>query len=111
MNPSPTPADLWMDLDETAGVLYLGGHLDRRGCAHLAETVVECLCRTPSVHVVDLRQVDVLGAAAIRLIDRVRHVVAAHGECLEIVCRAGTPARAALVSVGMGPHLVGVPAA
>lgn len=109
MTSACAPADLWMDLDETQGVVYLGGQLDRRGCSHVGEAVLSCICRTPEIDVVDIRQVDLLSTSAIQLLDRVRHLVAAHGRTLRIVSRPGTPARAALAAVGLGPHLVAAP--
>ncbi|MDF1605764.1 hypothetical protein [Nocardioides sp. YIM 152315] len=106
MTLTSTPADLWMDLDEAHGTVFLGGQLDPRGCAHVGTAVLGCICRAPGIHVVDILQVDVLSSSAIQLIDRVRHLVAAHGQTLQIVCRPDTPGHAALSAVGLGPHLV-----
>jgi anti-anti-sigma regulatory factor len=98
-------ADLWVDLDEAHGTVYIGGQLDHRGCAHLGTAVLGCISRSPGVHIIDILHVEVLSSAAIQLIDRARHLVAAHGHTLQIVCRPGTPARAALAAAGLGPHL------
>ncbi|MFC7492672.1 MULTISPECIES: hypothetical protein [unclassified Nocardioides] len=101
--------DLWMDFDEAHGTVHLGGHLDPRGCAHVGTAVLDCICRSPSIHVIDILHVDVLSGSAIRLIDRVRHLVAAHGHTLQIVCRPGTPAGLALAAAGLGAHLTASP--
>ena len=108
MNAPAPPADLWLDTD-LDGVIHLGGDLDERSCSHVGSTLLSQLCSCPGAHVLNVEKVRSLSAPAIRLIEVARHLSAAQGARLEVVCGPDAPTWRSLTAAGLGDHLVPEP--